>query len=134
MAILKTFSLFFLVLLMCSLLSYGCVSSQKNEVKQVSDLIKREKAQNINAEEQGSNKDDEVDKALAQLFTQLIKKQIQVQGDGDANKLATTEGLLSFIRRIRNSLRNTKRRFKNFIGKIKRFGRKAKRFFHRRRG
>ena len=98
------------------------------EVESINELIKDKKAKSNNAKTQeDSNIEDEMDKALAQLFSQMLEEQAMAEKSGEDKKLAEAEGLFSFFRRI-------KRWFKKAGRKIKHAYHKAKNFFHRRRG
>ena len=92
--------------------------AENNEVKSIKDLIREKKARSDGiAEAQKEDQDDaEMEEALAQLFTKILEEQAEMQG----GELAEKEGFLSFFRKIGR--------------KLKHWGHKVKRFFHRRRG
>lgn len=101
-----------------------------NQAKGINELIKDKKAQSAAAHEQQgkeSDKDDEIEEALAELFSKMLEEQVEAQAVGREKKVAESEGFFSFFHKIGNFFRRMKQKFKKF-------GRKVKRFFHRRRG
>ena len=117
-------------LVIFSLTLYSAYAAEeRRQVESIKELIQDRKAQNNNVEIQEDSDDgDEIEKALAQLFSQMLEEQAMVQDEGgDDRKRAETEGFFSFFRKIG-------RWFKKAGKKIKHGFKKVKRFFHRRRG
>ena len=106
------------------LLCIAYASNQKREVASLKDLIREKKSQSINAQAQDV---DDVDKVLAQLLKKMLEEKAKAESDDDADKLAESEGLRSFFRKIKNFFHRAKTRLTNF-------GKKARNFFHRRKG
>ena len=106
-------------------------AEERRQVESIKELIQDRKAQSDKAEIQEDNGDgdeDEMDKALAQLFAQMLEEQAMAQeGGGEDKTRAEAEGFFSFFRKIG-------RWFKKAGRKIKHAFKKVKHFFHRRRG
>ena len=116
-------AIFLILSVICGLLCIAqATPEQKRDVGSMKDLIKEIKAESVNAQEQdGDNSDDEMDKVFAQLFMKVMKKQAKAEGYGDVDELAKSEG---FWDRIRHFFRRARTKLRNF-------GHKVRRFFHR---